>query len=71
MLGNTMEPLMREGIETEKEIPKQQKKALRQEVDMMYLTERKVDYLKFVDPRRPLRTAYQTNSQFLSSPQPL
>lgn len=34
MLGNTMEPLMRESIETEMEIAKQQKKARRQVLDI-------------------------------------
>lgn len=53
-----MEPLMREGTETEMIANSKRK----QEVAMMVLTERKVDHLKFIDPRHPLRTAYQTNS---------
>lgn len=42
----------------------------RQEVDMVYLTARKVNYLKLVELRPPLRTVYQKHSQSFSSPWP-
>lgn len=65
MLGNTMGLLMREAIATEKEIQVKKKKKLKK----ICLTERKVAYFKSFDPGHALRTAHQTNSQFLSFPQ--
>lgn len=66
MLGNTMELLMRKGNRQRE----RKSELAEQDVDTMWWTARKADYLKFIDPRHPLRTAYQTNSQFLSFPWP-